>query len=160
MSERALVLCKHHSAVATTPVCYQHPASSQHKTQHHEGCYRGKPILAQPDPIHHVTVGPCHSGQQVSGGHVTVGPCHSGQQVSGGHVTVEAMSQRASCQWWPCVRVGQKISIVSTLSSGTWTLWDPTTACLEHSCRSLEWNVVQSLLNAELCGTASALLFS
>ena len=51
MSERALVLCKHYSAVATPPVCYQHPASSQHKTQHHEGCYRGKPIPAQPDPV-------------------------------------------------------------------------------------------------------------
>ena len=51
MSERALVLCKHYSAVATIPVCYQHPASSQHKTQYHEGCYRGKPVLAQPDPV-------------------------------------------------------------------------------------------------------------
>ena len=51
MSERALVLCEHHSAVATAPVCYQHPASSQQKTQHHEGCYRGKPIPAQPDPV-------------------------------------------------------------------------------------------------------------
>ena len=58
------------------------------------------------------------------------------------------------------VRVSQKISIVSTLSSGTWTVRYPTTACLEHSCRSLEWNVVQRLLNAELCGTASAVLFS
>ena len=30
------------------------------------------------------------------------GPCHSGQQVSGGHVTMGAMSQWEAGQWWPC----------------------------------------------------------
>ena len=59
--------------------------------------------------------GPCHSGQQVSGGHVHYGgyvkvgrrsvvamslwgPCHSSQRVSGGHVTVG-----------PC-HIGQQVS--------------------------------------------------
>ena len=71
------------------------------------------------------------------------------------------------------VRVSQKISIVSTLSSGTWTVRYPTTACLERSCRPLEWNGAKApecrtvwhsqccavLLSTEPCGAGSAVLF-
>jgi len=36
--EKALVLCKHYSAIATALLCHQHCFSHKPKTQHHMGC--------------------------------------------------------------------------------------------------------------------------
>lgn len=53
-TEKALVLCKHSSAVINTPVCYQHCFGHKSKTQHPTDCYEKKIMPPKPDPVQKV----------------------------------------------------------------------------------------------------------